>query len=246
MDQRKLERDFWDEQIRLALSVVAAAIAVAMSVTWFTTLDLDAHARNHAMALSFCLPIAIVPISQAMAIRLRLRLLRLHLKFRKLANSDDLTGLANHRSFTQQGAARLAASGRDDTQCGLIAVDIDWFKRINDRHGHEAGDEVLCHIAQTLIHAAPHDAFVARIGGEEFTIMHDVASELDLSRIAEALRKATESTRYSYRGEQIHVTISLGLTLARPTDTLSSLLSRADRALYDAKNHGRNQAARAA
>ena len=68
----------------------------------------------------------------------------------------------------------------------------------------------------------------------------------DFDASTEALRKATESTRYSYRGEQIHVTISLGLTLARPTDTLSSLLSRADRALYDAKNHGRNQVARAA
>ena len=246
MDQRKLERDFWAEQIRLALSVVAAAIAVAMSVTWFTTMDLDAHARNHAMALSFCLPIAIVPISQAMAIRLRLRLLRLHLKFRKLANSDDLTGLANRRSFTQQGAARLAASGRDDTQCGLIAVDIDWFKRVNDNHGHEAGDEVLCHIAQTLLHAAPHGALVARLGGEEFTVMCDVESELDISRIAEALRKATEAAAFYYRGEKIHVTISLGLTLAQPGDTLSTMLSRADHALYDAKKNGRNRLALAA
>tara|TARA_R110002051_G_scaffold206321_2_gene272018 strand:- start:66 stop:806 length:741 start_codon:yes stop_codon:yes gene_type:complete len=246
MDQRNLERDFWGEQIRLALSVVVGAITFAMSVTWFTTMDLDAHSRNHAMALAFGLPLVIVPIAQAMAIRLRLRLLRLHLKFRKLANHDDLTGLANRRSFTQHGTARLATAGQESTLCGLILVDIDWFKRVNDCHGHEAGDEVLCHIAQTLIHAAPCDAFVARLGGEEFTVMYDVANELDLSRIAESLRKATEATSFSYRGEHIHVTISLGLTLSRPGDTLSTLLSRADRALYDAKNHGRNRFALAA
>ena len=74
----------------------------------------------------------------------------------------------------------------------------------------------------------------------------NIDNELELSRVAEALRKATEAAGFYYRGKKIHVTISLGLTLARPDDTLSSLLSRADNALYEAKNHGRNQFALAA
>jgi diguanylate cyclase (GGDEF)-like protein len=91
------------------------------------------------------------------------------------------------------------------------------------------------------VHAAPHGALVARLGGEEFTLMCHVDNVLELSRIAEALRKATDAAGFYYRGEKIHVTISLGLTLARPDDTLSTLLSRADNALYDAKNQGRNR-----
>lgn len=241
MDQRNVERDFWIEQLRLALTVIVCAVVFAVSVTWFTTADLDTHSRTHALALSFGLPLAIVPIAQAMAIRLRLRLLRLHLKFRKLANSDDLTGLANRRSFTERGAARVEASRAKNLLSGLILIDIDWFKQVNDSHGHEAGDETLTHVAQTLIHAAPPDALVARLGGEEFTVMCEVKDIVALSRIAEALRQATESTCLIYKGEVVRVTISLGLATARADDTLSALLSRADKALYDAKNCGRNR-----
>jgi|AntAceMinimDraft_1070359.scaffolds.fasta_scaffold55002_2 diguanylate cyclase (GGDEF)-like protein len=238
MDSNDLCRDFWIEQIRLAFSVVVGAVAFAVALSWFTTGDLDPHARTHVLALAIGLPLAIVPIAQFFSIRLRLRYLRLNLKFQHLADSDDLTSLANRRSFTRQGAARLA---RKDIHTGLILVDIDWFKRVNDNHGHEAGDETLCHIAQTLVHAAPYGAIVARLGGEEFTVMCHVDNVLELSRIAEALRKATEAAGFYYRGKKIHVTISLGLTLARPDDTLSTLLSRADNALYDAKNKGRNR-----
>lgn len=246
MDQHALERDFWIEQIRLALTIVVVAVTFALSVTWLTTMDLDAHARHHSLALAFGLPLVIVPIAQAMAIRLRLRLMRLHLRFRKLANSDDLTGLANRRSFVQQGAAHIEATRARTSLSGLILIDIDWFKRVNDNHGHEAGDQVLCHIAQTLIHAAPADALIARLGGEEFTVMCDADNMNALSSVAETLRKATESTCFVYKGEVIQVTISLGLSLARPDDSLSALLSRADKALYDAKHHGRNRVARAA
>ena len=110
----------------------------------------------------------------------------------------------------------------------------------------EAGDDVLCHVAQTLIHAAPEGALIARLGGEEFTIMCEISGQEALSRLAEKLRRATEATHIIYHGEVISVTISLGLAIARPGDTLSALLSRADKALYGAKDHGRNQFAVAA
>jgi diguanylate cyclase (GGDEF)-like protein len=88
--------------------------------------------------------------------------------------------------------------------------------------------------------------FVARLGGEEFTVMCKVKDIVALSRIAEALRQATESTCLIYRGEVVRVTISLGLATGRADDTLSALLSRADKALYDAKNCGRNRCTLAA
>ena len=239
-------RDFWIEQIRLAASVLVGAILFAVSVTWLSTTDLDAHARAHALALALGLPLAIAPFSQAYAIRQKLRNHRLHQRVQRLANSDDLTGLANRRHFTHKATQRLITARDQGKQLALLLVDIDWFKRVNDTFGHEAGDETLCHIANTLIHAAPQGALVARLGGEEFTILCTMESDVHLSELAEAVRKATEAASFIYRGDHISVTISLGLATARTDDTLSALLSRADKALYKAKNCGRNQFALAA
>ncbi len=237
----EIERRFWFEQIRATLIILVMAVSMSLLITWFSTAHLDVSARKHMIVLSFVIPLLVTPLGMGYMIRQNVRYLNFHRQVQHHANSDDLTGLANRRRFTVQASARLAAAAATQQTLGLIVVDIDWFKRVNDNHGHEAGDETLCHIAQTLLHAAPHGALVARLGGEEFTVMCDVDSELDLSRIAEALRKATEAAGFYYRGEKIHVTISLGLTLAQPGDTLSTLLSRADHALYDAKRHGRNR-----
>ena len=242
----EIERRFWFEQIRATLMILVMAVSVSLLVTWFSSAHLDLAARQHMMVLSLLIPMIVTPLGLAYMVRQNVRYLNFHREVQHHANCDDLTGLANRRSFTVDAAAQLAAATAAQQTIGLLVVDIDWFKRVNDNHGHEAGDETLCHIAQTLVHAAPHGALVARLGGEEFTVMCNIDNELGLSRIAESLRRATEATRLLYRGKAIHVTISLGLTLARPDDTLSSLLSRADNALYEAKNHGRNRFALAA
>lgn len=242
----EIERRFWFEQIRATLIILVMAVSVSLLITWFSTAHLGIPARRHMMVLSFVIPMLVTPLGMGYMIRQNVRYLNFHRQVQRHAHSDDLTGLANRRSFTVQASARLAAAAATQQTLSLIVVDIDWFKRVNDNHGHEAGDETLCHIAQTLVHASPHGALVARLGGEEFTVMCHVDNELELSRIAEALRKATEAAGFYYRGEKIHVTISLGLTLVRPDDTLSTLLSRADNALYEAKNQGRNQFALAA
>ena len=149
--------------------------------------------------------------------------------------------MSYRRRFTHKGAERLAAAG--DVPLALILIDIDWFKQVNDRHGHEAGDAMLVHVAKTLQETSPDDALVARLGGEEFTVLCNVSDVPDLATIGESLRKTTETASLLYRDEPIRVTISLGLALARQGDTLSTLLSRADKALYEAKHDGRNRAA---
>ena len=242
----EIERRFWFEQIRATLMILVMAVSVSLLITWISSAHLDLAARQHMMVLSLLVPMVVTPLGLAYMVRQNVRYLNFHRQVQHHANCDDLTGLANRRSFTVDAAAQLASANAVQQTIGLLVVDIDWFKRVNDNHGHEAGDETLCHIAQTLLHASPHGALVARLGGEEFTVMCRVDNELELSRIAEALRKATEAAGFYYRGDRIHVTISLGLTLARPDDTLSTLLSRADNALYEAKNHGRNQFALAA
>jgi diguanylate cyclase (GGDEF)-like protein len=246
MTDRTSKRAFWAQQIRVSAIVVAASIGLSMLMTWLSLGDAPLDVRRISLVLSFIIPATVSPSAMAYTCYQNLRNHRLHRQVHRLANSDDLTGLANRRSFVRQGEAHLANSGADMSHMALLLIDIDWFKRVNDNHGHEAGDEVLCHVAQTLLHAAPGDALVARLGGEEFTVLCRAETPAALRAIAERLRQGAESARVIYRGEVIHITISLGVTFARPGDTLSALLSRADQALYEAKNHGRNQFALAA
>ena len=230
---------FWKQQIQTSAIVCVGVVIAALVMIWIGTFDLDMSIRIRGLILAGLISGILAPLGSAYAIRQNSRHLALHMQYERLANSDDLTGLANRRCFNRRGAARLAGAGRK--QIALLLVDIDWFKRVNDMHGHEAGDDVLCHVAQTLIHASPDGALIARLGGEEFTVMCEISSHAELTLLAEKLRRATEATHIIYHGEPIRVTISLGLAIARPGDTLSALLSRADKALYGAKDHGRNQ-----
>lgn len=239
-----IKKRFWKQQTRLILVVMIGAVGSTTFGSWLTSGHLDPSARAQAVLTSAAMSAVVASLLLAYTLRQTIRYLRLHLRVRHMANCDDLTGLANRRSFTEQATARLADAA--SAQIGLLLVDIDWFKRVNDTFGHEAGDETLIHMANTLIHAAPEGALVARLGGEEFTILCTVDDEKQLEDIAETVRKATEAAGFIYRGDHIRVTISLGLSVARPGDTLSTLLNRADRALYDAKSRGRNRFALAA
>jgi diguanylate cyclase (GGDEF)-like protein len=237
-------RKFWHNQSKLSAIVVFASVSLSFLLVWLSLGDLPPDGRVVALWLGFGIPAVVSPGAMVYVTFQNLRNHRLHQRVHRLANCDDLTGLSNRRSFTEQATARLA--GAASVKIGLLLVDIDWFKRVNDTFGHEAGDETLVHMANTLVHAAPEDALVARLGGEEFTILCTVNDEKQVEDIAETVRKATEAAGFIYRGDHIRVTISLGLSVARPDDTLSTLLNRADRALYDAKDRGRNRFALAA
>ncbi|MEH6488250.1 MAG: GGDEF domain-containing protein [Hyphomonas oceanitis] len=232
---------FWAQQIRFVVLGMLGALVASTLAAWFTTADLTLHGRVHTLVVSVVLTCTVAACLLGYSVRLNVRYLRLHLQTQLAAYSDTLTGLANRRAFLSEGELRLAQPSQAGHHAALLVVDIDWFKRVNDMHGHEAGDETLVHIAQTLLHATPANALVSRIGGEEFTILTDVTDTEHLEQLAGALCKSAEAASFYYRGERISVTVSIGLSLATPGDTLSALLSRADKALYDAKRHGRNQ-----
>lgn len=230
-------------QIRLSGIVVAVSIALSVGLVWLSVADLAKEFQTVSLAYAVIIPGTVAPLTMSYTVWQNLKNHRLHAEVRRLANRDDLTGLANRRCFTEKGAERLAAAG--DVPLALILIDIDWFKQVNDRHGHEAGDAMLVHVAKTLQQSSTDDALIARLGGEEFTILCNVSDAPDLATIGESLRKSTEAASLLYRDEPIRVTISLGLAMARRDDTLSTLLSRADKALYGAKNDGRNRFAMA-
>lgn len=157
---------------------------------------------------------------------------------------DSLTGLANRRAFDERVAAEIATTvtaERPEPPC-LLMIDIDHFKRINDRLGHAAGDAVLCEVARTLKAQAREVDRVARYGGEEFCVLLPHTEHEGAMQAAERLRAAVSQISIPWEDETLTVTVSTGMACARDTkEHLRSLLRRADEALYRAKAEGRNR-----
>ena len=159
-------------------------------------------------------------------------------RLEQLALSDPLTNLPNRRAFERTVTQRLASVRKTDRLIALAIFDVDHFKKINDTHGHDAGDAVLRHLAHVATLAIRPQDFLARVGGEEFAAIFDVEDAAELVSATNRLRLAIEVNH-----AEIAVTVSVGAVLARSGAGLdfSSLYRAADQALYSAKGTGRNR-----
>ena len=166
----------------------------------------------------------------------------LNSRLERLAMTDELTGLANRRAFFQRGGEEIRRIQRYQSPLSLIMLDIDRFKDINDTYGHAAGDIVLQGIANILQANIRQIDVPARLGGEEFGILLLNTGVADAAKLAERLRLMIEKESYEYQGETMHVTVSIGVTeFGSEMLNLDAILSKADSALYLAKNQGRNR-----
>jgi len=154
--------------------------------------------------------------------------------------TDALTGVANRRAFEYELSRRLAEWNRDQTPLCLVLLDIDHFKKFNDRYGHQAGDTVLEAVAKVLQVAVRETDLVARHGGEEFGIVISGVSVDKVKDIAERARSLIESSRFPHRGLMLRVSVSLGVAQINTGEDITSLVQRADTALYCSKEAGRN------
>ena len=158
------------------------------------------------------------------------------------ANVDTLTGLFNRRWLEHIWERESTRCAFNDKPLCMLMLDVDYFKAYNDRHGHLAGDYALCLVAHTLRQQLrPKDSMV-RFGGEEFIILLPDLAQEEARAIAERLRSSLERIEHFYApiGELPGVTVSIGLAQMQPRDSLQALIARADAALYEAKQHGRN------
>ena len=162
-------------------------------------------------------------------------------EFEKLAMLDPLTQLGNRTYIHSEISHRISEYQRYSIPFGVIFFDIDHFKHVNDRYGHLAGDEILKLVARNLIsNTRPFD-FFGRYGGEEFI---GVIRNLEFTQIvemAERLRIIISSSSIIFKGQDINVTVSIGVTSMQNEDTLESILDRADKLMYNSKKNGRNQ-----
>jgi diguanylate cyclase (GGDEF)-like protein len=172
-------------------------------------------------------------------VALSLANLRLRERLADLAVRDGLTGLLNRRSLDESLNRQVLADGE---RLACIMIDIDFFKRFNDEHGHDAGDAVMQHVAQILREGIGEAGRAYRFGGDEFTVLLPGADEAEAIACAERLRGQIASAPLAHHGRMLgHVTTSLGLAVAPADGPLTTVLRRADAALLRAKALGRNR-----
>ncbi len=169
---------------------------------------------------------------------------RLRNQLEQQARTDALTGVMNRRALDLAGQRELAACGRRNSPMAIVAIDLDHFKRVNDVHGHAAGDAALAAAAQLLQRCLRSTDLLARFGGEEFIAVLPDRDGERAQLVAERLRGRMEALHIDYEHRQLTLTASFGVAIASPlpelAETWSDLLRRADRALYEAKRDGRN------
>lgn len=160
----------------------------------------------------------------------------------QLATTDPLTGAGNRRHFIDRAATELARSRRYGSQMAVLMFDIDYFKEVNDTYGHDVGDEVLKRLVDCCHQELREIDIFGRYGGEEFAALLVNTSKARALQVCERLLKAISLLKISAGEATVSITVSLGLTLYRAADdSIDILLKRADDALYQAKNTGRNQ-----
>ncbi|MEJ2695690.1 MAG: sensor domain-containing diguanylate cyclase [Candidatus Sulfobium sp.] len=161
-------------------------------------------------------------------------------ELQRLALLDQLTEIGNRRYAELTLRTRLDEFNRYGWRFGVLFMDIDNFKRINDSYGHDMGDKLLRMVAKTLQNGMRSSDVVTRWGGEEFVAFIANIEEVALGKLAEKLRKLVEQSKPFFENKLIDVTISIGATISRMNDSPEGLIKRADRLMYRGKVSGRN------
>ena len=159
------------------------------------------------------------------------------------ATTDPLTRLKNRRAFFENGAKQMSVARRYGTDFSIIVADLDYFKRVNDSFGHQAGDEALIAVARILLQMTRTEDTVARVGGEEFAALLPDTNRLGAAVLAERVRAAVEHERFVVAEQTIQLTLSIGVAsyAVERVETADQLLNIADQRLYLAKKLGRNR-----
>lgn len=227
-------------------AVLASAINIAL-FAWFELRGWEPHPAMLEMSPSDLYAFRTVMLTSCVVIVVVLMLFseysaaRNELELQAMANTDSLTHLPNRRAFRARLARDLATSHRSGSLLTVVIIDIDFFKDVNDAHGHDAGDLVLQGVGQVLQQQLRPDDMLARMGGEEFAVLMPSLSVEHGRAVAERMRQAVESHRFETPQTSLQLTVSLGVAALPPGARADSGLKSADAALYAAKQAGRNQ-----
>lgn len=225
---------FYVTAIMTFLSAVLSAF-----VAWLFSFAIHVPNYHVHILLAFVIPFFVTPVFSYLSALSMRDLQRARKKAVDLARLDVLTGLANRRAFFDS-ARHVQAAGALRGTHAVLYIDIDHFKMINDRHGHDAGDAVLKHFAEQLRACTRTEDFVARIGGEEFAVHVMNIEPAGLAAVAQGLLARMRSSVVEFDGESIRYTASIGGAIGTVALPVDKLLSLADKQLYSVKHDGRD------
>jgi diguanylate cyclase len=228
-------------QLRVTLGVAAGA-GVFAALCSQVALVLAGAPLNALLALAVSLgAVALVGAAVWPLMRMLRDLEAARLQLDVLATRDELTGVFNRRQFLVLADREWARCRRYEMGAAMVMLDVDHFKRVNDLNGHLAGDLMLREIARAAGETLRHADILGRFGGEEFIVFLPHTDTLGALDVAERIRERVAAIKLEWRGQQIATTVSLGVaTLGLSHDTVGALIADADRALYTAKDAGRN------
>jgi diguanylate cyclase len=226
----------------LALVFLASDLPIGLPVT--TQLQRAASMLSFVLVIGQCAFLGLFGATlRKILYRRSIELKAAYQRIEELAELDELTGSYNRRCIMRLLDAEIEKSRQTATPCAIALIDLDWFKRINDAHGHPVGDEVLRTFAITIFaNIRPADCF-GRYGGEEFLLLLPGMDGDAASRMLDRLRGIVADLDWSAFSPGMRVTISAGVVTLRDNDTADTFLVRADSALYSAKAQGRNRIA---
>jgi len=226
----------------ITLSVTLVCMAVALLVVSYTTQFMEGVARELSFASAFIVPIILTaPIMYYFANKLR-DLAIAHYEMSILASQDSLTACLNRGAFITLVDAYLSRPGESDSMaCGLLVIDADNFKSINDRFGHAAGDAALRLIVLAIKGVLRAADLIGRVGGEEFAVFLPGAELIEAQSIGERIRRAVGAQDFRPSGKPETLTVSVGGAVFGGPVSFRELFGAADACLYAAKRYGRDR-----
>ncbi len=223
-----------------AASVLSAILAATIAMLFAGYSDFF-----FAFGLAAGVPAIVAPLTVYPLVRSNRDLRVTQLELKRVALTDDLTGLPNRRCFFERADQLFETAAQRGRAVAILMIDIDRFKEVNDTHGHSLGDEVLSAVGVTIhdvvaLHGGD-DWIVARLGGEEFAVLTVGLSSTAVARLAERVRREVRGTDFELRGKVVHATVSIGVSIGSAEAGVDAVLKTADDAAYVAKRAGRDR-----
>jgi diguanylate cyclase (GGDEF)-like protein len=225
----------------LVMSAMMSATVCILTIPGWLQLDLIYSTSTKLRFIGSMLFVTIMAYTMERArVSAAIAHARLSRALEDLARTDELTGLLNRRGMSERIDAELARTVRDNQEMSVVICDVDFFKKINDRYGHDVGDEVLVSLADKLKETVRGSDSVGRWGGEEFIVLLPNTCIEQAFVLIERIRQSIAAEAFRLGQRSLDISISCGLSSTKFSTEYSGLLKAADISLYEAKNEGRN------
>lgn len=228
----------------LVYAILLSVVLVSATVHFadFIAPYLDAYGANTVTYTAVFASLVLAPPASIIMAIYSHKLIKVQEQLLELATTDPLTGLLNRRAFAHRYDRESARYRRTNRPVSLLLIDLDYFKAINDKHGHAGGDQALTMLSEHLRTTCRYGTDdVARWGGEEFAVLLSDSGHQSALRAAERLRRQIETLQITFNDTNIRLQASIGAIVCRKDETLEQAVQRADLCLREAKGRGRNR-----